>query len=85
MTENQSARVNYIVLTAIVDDPGVVTQIKVEQRDFQFRLITRHQSSPLTGGGVERVVAEGTALYLRLLQDRLTPDPPALGSEDVLN
>jgi len=81
----QSAKVNYIVLTAVVDSPGVVTQIKVEQRDFQYRLVTRHQSSPLTGGGTEMVVTQGTALWLRLLQDQLSADTPPLGSQDHLD
>lgn len=66
--DGQAAR---IVLEAVVDRPGVVTLYKVEQRDWQYRLITRAQFSPLTSGGVEVAHSAATELWVQLINDRL--------------
>jgi len=86
MAQQLNARpISYIVLIAVVDQPNVLTQIKVEQRDFQYRLVSRHQSSPLTGGGAERILAEGMGLWSHLVSDALPPDASPLGSEGRLD
>lgn len=71
MGDSRDGRVARIVLEVIVDDPGVVTQLRVETRDWQYRLLTRAQLSPLTHGGVEASQASAIALWVTLLEDRL--------------
>lgn len=78
-------RVCYVVLVAVVDSPGVLTQMKVEQRDFQYRLVSRALSSPLTNGGIELTFGRAVALFRELVADALATEPSSLGGEEVLD
>jgi len=86
MAQQLNARpVNYIVLIAVVDQPRTLTQLRVEQRDFQYRLVSKALFSPMTDGGDELAFGRSLDLYRTLVSDALAADPSALGSQDRLN
>lgn len=70
-TDPRDGHAARIVLEAVVDRPGVVTLYKVEQRDWQYRLLTRAQFSPLTSGGADVAHRTATELWVELINDRL--------------
>ena len=74
--ELNEGRVCFVVLVAIVDPPGVVTRLRVEQRDFQYKLVTRSEDSPLTGGGHDLAVTRAVNLWSQLVKDNLSALAP---------
>lgn len=71
MPDLRDGRVARIYLIAVVDPPGVLTQLRVEQRDWMDRLMSRAQMSPLTAGGFEMTIAKGIDLWHQLINDGL--------------
>lgn len=69
--DRRDGRVARIYLVAVVDPPGVLTQLRIEQRDWMDRLLTRAQLSPLTSGGFELTLGRGIDLWHQLINDAL--------------
>lgn len=46
----------YAQIVALIQPGEDLVVVRVEIRDYQYRLLTRWQSSPLTGGGTQTVV-----------------------------
>lgn len=74
----------HFVLSSLVDSRGVV-RVRVEQRDYQYKLVSRADRDALTGGGEEAVLAWGMALYRELVADYLATYTATLGGQNGLN
>lgn len=67
--DRRDGRVARIYLVAVVDPPGVLTQLRIEERDWMDRLISRLQLSPLTSGGFELTIARGIDRWHQLINE----------------
>jgi len=72
MVDKRDGRVARVNLITVVDPPGVVTLIRLEQRDWMDRLLTRAQFSPMTNGGADQADLVALELRRRVLDDVLT-------------
>lgn len=70
----------HIVIVALCEREGTLTRVRVEKRDYQYRLVTRAEFVPLTMGGPELVVQKAMDLWLELVTESGLPDAPALSS-----
>ena len=78
MTTSKTPRGVHIVIVALCETEGTLTRVRVEQRDYQYRLITRADFVPLAMGGPERVLEQAMELWLELVTESGLPDAPAL-------
>lgn len=85
MPTTTPARGTYRIIVALSEPDGTLTQIRVEQRDYQYRLVSRAEFAPLRDGGPDVVLDRATALWLELLADARLPNPAPLSSEDRLH
>jgi hypothetical protein len=69
--DRRDGRVARVNLVTIVDPPGVITLLRVEQRDWMDRLLTRAEFSPLLHGGSDQAEALATGLRQRVLSEVL--------------
>jgi len=79
------ARTHYVVLQVSLDPGRDVARVRVEQRDFQFRLVSRADLIPLLRGGTPRTITEGVELLYTLVADNLLTDTATLRGEDSLD
>lgn len=78
-------RGTYYLISALCDRPNTLTQLRVEVRDYQYKLVSRALFSPWTDGGGEVALAKALELWRKLLADHLSTDAAALSGEDGLN
>lgn len=85
MNPRQTVRGSHIVIVALCETDGTLTRVRVESRDYQYRLVTRAEFVPLSMGGPEIVLAQAVELWLELVADSRLPNTPALSRQDRLD
>lgn len=85
MPTTTPGRGTYRLIVALSEPDGAVTQIRVEQRDYQYRLVSRAEYVPLRDGGQQQAIDRAMALWLELLADGRSADSASLSSENRLD